>query len=113
MSTKTITSPRSESELHNIVTEAYDLGPDALMKAITSKFSVAFVSTKKSGPLQVRPALGQTWENRKTGRPVEVTRLSEGLSGYPLIYAKHTDLLNAPAQGISATEWHRTYNFLG
>lgn len=112
MSTKTITSPHTESELHNIVTETYDLGPDALMKAITSKFSVAFVSKKRAAH-QVRPALGQTWENRKTGRPVEVTRLSEGLSGYPLIYAKHTDLLNAPAQGISATEWHRTYNFLG
>lgn len=111
MPTATMPTHRSESELRNIVTENYALGPDALMKAITSTLNVSFVPSKRV-PHQVRPALGQIWENRRTGRHIEVTRLSEGINGYPLIYAKHIDLMNAPAQGISATEWHRTYHFI-
>lgn len=112
MPTATMPARQSESELRNIVTETYSLGPDALMNAITSKLSVAFVPGKRA-PRQVRPSLGQIWENRRTGRLVEITRLSEGLNGYPLIYAKHIDGLNLPSRATSATEWNRTYNYAG
>lgn len=111
MATATKQALRSDSELQNLVNDTYALGPDALTQALTAKFNVAVTASARAAR-QVRPSLGQIWENRKTGRLIEITRLSEGLSGYPLIYAKHTDLLNAPSQGISATEWHRIYRFI-